>query len=200
MSNTTATPLRKAAIFVSAVFNPLPLPAATFSILLFCDGRSFGARLVSVAVAVAFSTVFPAAFVLFLRKRGRIESADIEIKEQRILPFAVGVVSYAVGCAALLALKSPPTAQGLMFCYATNTAVTLIITRWWKISAHAIGISGPLVALHYQFGPSIVPFYALIPLVAVSRVILRKHTAGQVIAGAALGAGLTAAQLAWFLS
>jgi membrane-associated phospholipid phosphatase len=200
MSNTTATPLRNAATVISVVFNPLLLPAATFPSLLAFADRPVGVRLASIAVAVAFSTVIPAAFVLFLMKRGRVESADIEIKEQRMTPFAVGVASYALGAAALFALQSSPIAEALMVCYATNTVATLVITRWWKISAHAIGISGPLVALHYQFGSPLIPFYALIPLVAGSRVILRKHTTGQVVAGAVLGLGLTAAQLAWLLS
>ena len=84
---------------------------------------------------------------------------------------------------------------GLMFCYTANTILVALITHWWKVSIHATGIAGPVVALIFRFGWLAVPLYALVPMVAQSRIRLGKHTAGQVVVGACIGTFLTAAQL-----
>jgi membrane-associated phospholipid phosphatase len=77
-----------------------------------------------------------------------------------------------------------------MFCYAINTAIVWFITRKWKISIHAIGLSGPLVALWlHGFHYPIIMGIALV-LVCVSRVILKAHTPAQVIVGLGLGMSL----------
>jgi hypothetical protein len=34
-----------------------------------------------------------------------------------------------------------------MFCYAANTLIALIVTKYWKISAHGLGIAMPLAVL-----------------------------------------------------
>jgi membrane-associated phospholipid phosphatase len=66
----------------------------------------------------------------------------------------------------------------------TNTLLVVLITNWWKVSVHTTAISGPLVALAYQFGSLVFPFFGLIPLVGVSRLILKRHTFAQVLVGA----------------
>ena len=73
-----------------------------------------------------------------------------------------------------------------------------LISRWWKVSVHATAISGPLVALRFQFGPLVIPWFVLIPFVGASRVILRRHTVAQVLVGAAIGLLLTTLQLEIF--
>ena len=82
-----------------------------------------------------------------------------------------------------------------MFCYATNTLLVLLITNWWKVSIHTTAISGPLIVFLYQFGSFIFPLLILIPLVGASRLVLKRHTLAQVIAGAAIGIFSTALQV-----
>jgi membrane-associated phospholipid phosphatase len=65
--------------------------------------------------------------------------------------------------------------------------VTQYITRYWKISTHALGVAAPLVVLIYLYRLQPLPFLILIPIVCWSRVWLRAHTVLQVVAGTALG-------------
>jgi membrane-associated phospholipid phosphatase len=80
----------------------------------------------------------------------------------------------------------------------TNTIITILITRYWKISIHAMGVGGPIAVLwlaEFQY-----PIPALLILIAVSysRVILKAHTILQAVAGALLGLVLTYSQLNFF--
>jgi membrane-associated phospholipid phosphatase len=69
----------------------------------------------------------------------------------------------------------------------------MIITRWWKISTHAFGITGPFAAMFLLFGLAPLPYLIVVPLVWWARVYLRAHTMAQVLAGATLAVASTLA-------
>ena len=73
-----------------------------------------------------------------------------------------------------------------------STLVVQYITRYWKISTHALGITAPLVALTLLYGRQPLPFLVLIPMVCWARIYLKAHTVMQVVAGAALALATTA--------
>ncbi|MFQ3581713.1 MAG: hypothetical protein SNJ67_04060 [Chloracidobacterium sp.] len=181
---------------LSDVFNPLVNAVAAFLIIIVTDANTQGASKTLVAiVAVIFAAALPLVALLVMKRRGLITNVNIDQREQRTRPFMLGIVCYAIGFVFLKLFHAPRLAQGLMFCYAVNTVMILGITRYWKISVHATGISGPLVALYYHLGATVLPCFGLIPLVCASRVVMQKHTVGQVVAGTALGLTATAAQI-----
>ncbi len=183
---------------LSDVFNPLANAVAAFLIIIATDANHQGAsKPLAAATAILFAAALPLSALLVMKRRGLITNVNIDRREQRTRPFLLGILCYTAGFLCLKLFQAPRLAQGLMFCYAVNTAVILAITRYWKISVHATGISGPLVALYYQLGATVLPYFSLIPLVCVSRVVLRKHTVGQVVAGTALGLTATAAQISF---
>lgn len=192
--------LNRPAKVVSDIFNPVLLSSGAFAWLILSD-RTLGMdrKVIQLGACLLFSSVFVIGYVFYLLRKGHVTNADIDVREQRLKPFAVGIAIYLAGFAVLEWLDAPRLVRGLMLCYATNTLVVLVITKWWKVSVHAMGVCGPLVALTFQFGAVIWPFYSLIPLVGISRVILKKHTTGQVIVGSILGLSLTAIQLFFFL-
>jgi membrane-associated phospholipid phosphatase len=148
-----------------------------------------------IAVCIIFATFIPAAIVLVWSRHVRKTDRDIPDRADRPLPLACAIISYAAGTAVLLVLHAPWLVTGLMFCYATNTCVVLCITFFWKISIHAMGITGPATALAFATGiPGLLLALLAIP-VMWSRVRLRRHTTGQVLAGFALGFILTGIQL-----
>ncbi|QUW00716.1 hypothetical protein J8C02_04255 [Chloracidobacterium sp. MS 40/45] len=181
---------------LSDVFNPLVNAVVAFLVIIATDPNDHGAsKTLAAIVAVLFAAALPLSALLVMKQRGLITNVNIDRREQRTRPFILGILCYAVGFFFLKLFHAPRLAQGLMFCYAVNTAVILAITRYWKISVHATGISGPLMALYYQLGSVVLPYFSLIPLVCASRVVMRKHTVGQVVAGTALGLTATAAQI-----
>ncbi len=89
-------------------------------------------------------------------------------------------------------LHAPRLMIAAMLGYFVSTLIVQYITRYWKISTHAIGITAPLVALTLLYGRQPLPFLVLIPMVCWARVYLKAHTVAQVLAGAALAVTTTA--------
>lgn len=187
---------RKLAHILSTVFNPLLNSIYTFLLLVGAYGDlALGRKVAIFCVAFLFSSVVPIAHVTWLWRRGAVESLDVDQRQRRLWPLVVGTLSYVAGYVLLTRMQAPVIAAGLMFCYATNTLLVACITRWWKVSVHATGIAGPVIALIFRFGWLAAPLYALVPMVALARVILGKHTVAQVVVGACIGTFLTAIQL-----
>ena len=85
--------------------------------------------------------------------------------------------------------------QGLMFCYAINTAITWLITRHWKISIHTLSISSS-ITIFYLIGYNyIFLILILLALAVTARVITNSHTFLQSIVGIAVGIISTYLQL-----
>ena len=141
-------------------------------------------------IAFFFSTLLAIATVIYLKKQGIVSDMDVSIREQRVQPLVYGTIYCGVGFLLLKYLNAFPLVQGLMFCYAINTAIVWFITREWKISIHAIGLSGPLVALWlHGFHYPIIMGITLV-LLCISRVVLKAHTPAQVIVGSGLAMSL----------
>ena len=191
--------LEKSAKAVSLLVNPFTNLTPALAVLFIggVGGVSGKQMNLALGVGILFGTVLPALYVLRLKNNGEIGELDVQDTNLRLKPLAFGVASYFIGFALMAVAGAGGIPLGLMFCYATNTLVVLVISRWWKISIHAMGISGPLVACQLAFGAVVYPWWGLLPLVAASRVYLGRHTGMQVTAGALLGVVLTVIQLQW---
>ncbi len=192
--------LLKLARLVADLTAPPLLAVPTFVVLgLYDASRStasasnFGLAL---TLAILFGVVFPVGLVVCLKLLHLISTLHIPRREERTLPFLLTSGGYALGTLLLWWVAGATLLTALMFCYTINTLVVLIINFSWKISVHAVGIGGPLAALTLAFGWVIVPLYLLLPLVGWSRLYLKAHTPGQVLAGSLLGYFATLLQLA----
>lgn len=187
---------RNFARFLSDFFNPLVNATITFLVLIIADRNPAGASKATLCiVALFFCGGLPLYMLWLLLRSGRVGNVNIDDRKQRIVPFLLGVLCYGTGFYVLRFFKAPPVVQGLMFCYASNTLIAVVVTKFWKISAHGMGITAPLAALLIQFGNWVWPLFILVPLVSWSRVFLKKHTVGQVIAGSIVGFVATWAQI-----
>lgn len=193
--------LRKFAEIISIVFNPIMNSSIAFILLIVpIPHMKISHKLTFISIALVFSSVIPFLYVYYLKLSGKVKSIDLDERLKRINPLLFSIISYIVGFLLLMFLQAPKLVQGLMFCYASNTSIIIFITRWWKVSIHSTGICGPLVALSYNYGTIVIPFYFLVFLVGSSRIILNKHTVMQVIAGVSIGLGLTAFQIHYFFA
>jgi membrane-associated phospholipid phosphatase len=189
------------ASFISLLFHPMLISAFTFAVLIYSEKSSTQSPHLIFFIALLFSTLLSIAMVMYLRKKGIVSDADVSAREQRVKPLMIGALFNGIGFLVLRYMDASVLVQGLMFCYAFNTMIISFISRYWKISIHAIGLSGPLVAL-WLFGVQFPVFMILaMVLLGVSRVILKSHTPAQVLAGTFLGLGLAYFQLTFlFLS
>ena len=142
-----------------------------------------------------FSNLIPIITIIVLQRYGIISDLDASIRKQRIMPLSLGVLYAAIGFIVLTLQNADAIIRGLMFCFITNTVIIILITRYWKISIHTMGVAGLIAALWVngeQF-PLIMGF--ILVLVASARVVLKAHNISQVIAGSFLGMVLTYVQL-----
>ena len=176
---------------ISTVCNPFLTSLALFVIL--AGARSNGATDFWVLLfnSAFFTSIGPMLFIFYLYATDRISDLDMSIRAERERVFIAFVIFYALGALDLWLIRAPAIMTASMAAYAVSSLIVQWITRYWKISTHALGITAPLVALTVLFGQRPVPFYVLIPLVGWSRIYLRAHTVLQVIAGTLLALGTT---------
>ncbi|HEX3463536.1 MAG TPA: hypothetical protein VHS78_05735 [Candidatus Elarobacter sp.] len=180
-----------AARIFSTVCNPFLTSLALFVIL--AGARSNGTTDFWILLfnSAFFTSIAPMLFIFYLYATDRISDLDMSIRTERERVFIAFVVFYALGAIDLWVIHAPVIMTASMAAYAVSSLVVQWITRYWKISTHALGITAPLVALTVLFGQRPAPFYVLIPIVGWSRVYLRAQTVLQVVAGTLLALGTT---------
>jgi hypothetical protein len=186
---------------VSIILHPFVVPIPTFAYLVFFYGQAPLSRSLLIFAVASFSASFLIAFVVAaLYQTSMVRSVDLDDRRDRPVPLLIGAGCYLVGFLLTRLLDAEPLVPALLFCYATNTLVIAAISSRWKISIHTTATAGPLVALAFAIGPSSWPLFFSLPLVAASRLILRKHDIWQVTAGAAAGPLFTWLQLEYLFA
>jgi len=179
---------RDAARIISTICNPFFTAFALF-VLISHEEASGAVDFWRLSLTSAlFAAIGPMLFIFWCYANDRISDLDMSVRSERERLFGVFVLFYAVGTLVLVALHAPHLLIATMAGYTANTLIVGIITRYWKISTHAIGITAPLTVLTIIDGAAPLPYLSLIPLVGWARLYLHAHTPAQVIAGVALGA------------
>jgi membrane-associated phospholipid phosphatase len=176
---------------ISTVCNPFLTSLALFVILAGAGSNGATDFWVLLFNSAFFTSIAPMLFIFYLYATDRISDLDMSIRVERERVFIAFVVFYALGALDLWLIHAPAIMTASMAAYAVSSLIVQWITRYWKISTHALGITAPLVALTVLFGQRPAPFYVLIPLVGWSRTYLRAHTLLQVIAGTLLAVAST---------
>ena len=143
-------------------------------------------------VYVAFVCILPAAYIGIEVWRGRISDVHINLREQRLKPYAVSLLGVVLAWVTMLALGAPQLMTLFTFFTLIQMFMMLVLTTRWKISMHSMSITSAVVTVGVLYGP--VAFLMLLPLillVSVARVRLRRHSVRQVISGIALGGIIT---------
>ncbi len=173
----------KLARIISTVFVPPSFTIIIFTIFAFYLEIDFTKQLVTLLVAFIFGFVSPIVLFLHYRKKGKIIDIDASIKEERTVPMSISVIFFIAGFVLLIIFNVNIISIAFWFCYISNTLVTIFINEKWKISAHTMGAAGPLAAVTFLFGPIMLVFLIIVVLVGWSRIQLKCHTFGQVMAG-----------------
>ncbi|MBV6421833.1 MAG: hypothetical protein DAHOPDDO_03115 [Ignavibacteriaceae bacterium] len=168
---------------ISTLFVPPSFTIVVFTFFAFTLETELTQRLITFLVALLFGFIAPIILFVVLRKRKKLADLDASIKEERTLPFVIATGFYLIGLIILLIFNVNIISIAFWFCYISNTMITILINKHWKISAHAMGSAGPLAAITFCLGPQMLFFSFITFLVGWSRVQLKVHTIAQVIGG-----------------
>jgi len=181
----------RAANIISDVFSP---PVVTGVLALAIAVRTAPTPQDAIAwslVYIGLVCVLPALFIIYMVATGRITDLHVRVRRQRILPFMVSVICTTIAFLILQRMGAVIMPE-LALIGLIEIGIMLLITLFWQISMHAMSITSVVVLTAAVFGfPPALLIAPLIPIVSGARVILRRHTVAQVIAGGAVGACLS---------
>jgi membrane-associated phospholipid phosphatase len=187
----------KLARFVSTLFVPPSFTIIVYAIFAFTLENDSAKRLLTFIIALLFGFIAPIVLFIILRSKGKLADQDASIKEERTFPFLVAIGFYLIGLLLMIKFDLNIISIAFWFCYISNTLITIIINKYWKISAHAMGAAGPFAAITFAFGWLSLMMLPVVILVGWSRIELQCHTFAQVVAGVLLA--FTSVYLQMFL-
>ena len=185
--------------FFSTVLSPLFMPAYGVLFVLWTSVMCLlpmGTRITVLMVVFGITCVLPVLLIGGLHHFGYITDKRLDKRRERLVPYAFTILCYLGATAYLHHIHSPLWFTMFMAGGCLACMVSLLVTLWWKISAHMAGIGG-VVALLYQIhvqGLSAFNIFGLLcvcillsGLLGSSRIALKRHNLLQVIAGFANG-------------
>jgi membrane-associated phospholipid phosphatase len=137
-------------------------------------------------IYVCLAVVIPLLYLFWLLHRGLITDLDTQLREQRIGPLVFTIACTGWGWLVLLFGSAPSLMIVLAGALWLQMVIVLCITLRWKISMHCAA-AGAAAAVMWALVGTPFPLLIGVPLIAWSRVRLRRHTVAQTIAGALLG-------------
>ena len=194
----------KIAEHISTITNPPIICIPLFLIICLTlsfepSGLNISKFIVLEIISLIFASILPMAIILYWAKKLGTDK-DISNRGDRYTPLIVGIISYFIGFLICLIFDLDKFLTVLLLCYSINTGIVLLITTKWKISVHTTGLSGPVGALILLLGPIGAIFGILYPILIWSRVLLKKHTLAQAIAGGVQGFFLTVLEMYLFIT
>lgn len=183
---------------ISTIFQPLLMPA--YGVMLLFLYTYFGVTYLSQFWAIVtpvffFSFAIPASLIYILYRVGVISDLSLKVRRERIYPYLITLVSYIAMIWFYHRLHMPKWFMMIMTSSVAIMIIAILITLKWKISAHMFGVGGLIggaMSVSY-FVEHSNPYYMFMGLFIIagltgtSRLILKRHTLAQVIAGFFLG-------------
>ena len=194
--------LNEAARFFSTVMSPLLMPSYGIFLVLWVSPlclRPLGERFKLLLITLGITCVLPMVIIAVLHNFNLVSNKRLERRSERLVPYAFGLLCYLAATGYMAYYHEPHWLVMFMAGGALACAVNMLVNQRWKISAHAAGIAGVLALVvnlqEMNLGviSSVSMFVLLLftivccGVVGTSRIILRRHTAGQVMAGFASG-------------
>ena len=183
---------------ISLVFQPLLMP--TYAMILLMNMNIFLLlplrwRLIAIVGTFIFTGVLPALPIWLMMKRGEVNDLFISKREERTMPYLFSLMAYFFWALFMWrTLQFPKFIVAMGMGSALSILIIVLINLKWKISAHAAGIgglSGAIFGVCYRTAINpvwlLVLFLFISGVVSLSRLELKAHTPGQVLAGYVVG-------------
>lgn len=142
---------------------------------------------------IALVVALPLLFVVWLVQTGRVSGIDLQLRQERVWPYRISILSAMVAAGASFAFGAPHALTVLLSALAVQGMILSAVTAVWKVSLHTAAVAGAAVVAWHVAGPASLGIAALVPVVAWARITLGRHTPAQTIAGALVGSLICAA-------
>lgn len=188
---------------LSYLLHPLLMPLASLWLMLQVDplvGYFLppNGRLLLFGMVAVMTFVFPVMSVVLMRRAGLVSGLELPRREERLVPYLMTLLYGGMTLYLLYRTPLHPVAYAFFIGMLVAIALSALITLWWKISAHLVGIGGlvgMLFALNAVHGVDV--FHPLVialvlsGLLGTARLLTSDHTHVQVHAGMVLGMACT---------
>jgi membrane-associated phospholipid phosphatase len=171
--------------WISRLFSP-PL-VATVALAAIALADFSRAALVWAFLTLLLMILTPAGYLVYLHQRGQITDLDVYVRHQRTRPYLLSIGCSLVTFALLNTANAPYLLQIVAAAAIFQTSGLFAVNLKWKISAHTAATAGFSSLFFWVGGISALPVWLFIPVVAWSRVHLKRHTLYQTIAGSLWG-------------
>lgn len=190
--------MKNPAKLVSIIFHPLIMPTLGLLIILF-SGLDFTLltfeQKKGILLIISLSTyVIPLSFMPFFMLRKSGFTIYMESARERRMPFLLTSAVYLIAYYYLSKISIPTFILNYILASAIVVLLTTIVTYFWKISIHLVGIGGITGLLffmsnHYSYDVFlfITLTFLLAGLIGSCRLSLGAHSLSQVFTGYALG-------------
>jgi membrane-associated phospholipid phosphatase len=135
----------------------------------------------SILLCVSLFAFLPFLPVIYFYRKNVVD-LYVSKKETRTPFFLIAIALYSFATIIFFATNTK-----IMFLLALGytfvTVILLVVNRFWKVSVHSAGVTGPIFALIFVFGSIVIPLSLIILLVNWSRIKLKKHTFRQTLVG-----------------
>ncbi len=177
------------------IVHPIAFPLFTLAVAIYSTTRSPAQTARWVALALLLTSVPVSLLVSVQVLRRRWTDLDVSVRRQRYLLYPFGLVCMLALTVVFATTGAPEIAVRASLGIALANVVDGLINFGYKVSAHATGAAACATLLFYVAPVYGIPGAAAALLVGWSRVVLLKHTRGQVVLGWAVGVASTVVAL-----
>jgi membrane-associated phospholipid phosphatase len=176
---------------ISNIFSPAVIALPLVLLVALYHSSSEISNILFGLITIFFVSIGPLIYIVIGVRLGKFTDVDVSIRSQRAGPFLFGLCSCLLGFFVIGQMHGPKSLETLLLMAITSGIILMITTMWWKISIHASAMAAAVTMLTVLYGLIMLPAYLLVVLVSWSRVILKRHTLGQVIAGSLVSIAMT---------
>lgn len=189
---------KQLAKIISIIFHPMLMPLLGI-IFIFYSGSyiSFlpgNVKRIIILVIAANTLLLPLMMMPLFIQFGIVKSLAMESNRERLLPLAFTLIPYILSVYFFAKLPIPVVITVFMLGASLVIASCLIITYWWKISIHMVGIGGIagfIIAFSIRMFTDVLPYLLIsifiASLLASARLQSKAHKPIQVYLGFTLG-------------
>lgn len=187
--------IKGAASVISTIFSPLLMATYGVALAMFLSFLCFipaATKLTVILETFLATAAIPVIGIFILSRLKVISDPKLNERRDRTLPYIIETACFIGLVVYLNHINAPAWLSLFLIGGAVALIVLTVVNRWWKISGHATGMGGLCAMLFYLMlsGNSIYnlhwEFLAAILLagaVCSARVVMGRHTLGQVAAG-----------------